>query len=134
MTNDLISDTIIRLKNATLVKNQTTEVMCSKTVEAILVILKKEGFILKYELVEKSFKEGGKFFKVWLRYEDNGESRITDVKRISKPGARIYVGHSGIKKVLNGIGLGVYSTSQGLLTDKAAYLKNIGGEYLFEIW
>jgi len=134
MTNDLISDTIIRLKNATLIKKKTTEVMCSKMVDSILVILKKEGFIDKYELVEKSFKEGGRVFKVWLKYDGNGNGKITDVKRISKPGARIYVGHSGIKKVLNGIGLGIYSTSQGLLSDKVAYLKNVGGEYLFEIW
>lgn len=134
MVQDTIADTITRLYNSSVRRSVNSEVIASKTVGQILEVMKKTGFIVKYELVERKHSEGGNVYVVTLKYDEKREPKITKVKRISKTGCRIYKKHSEIRKVLSGRGLGVYSTPMGILSDKDAYLKKTGGEYLFEIW
>lgn len=134
MVADYVSDTITRLYNSSLMRSEISEVLWSKLTENIVNVLKEASMIEDYEIVEKPFKEGGKIMNVKLKYDLKGDPLIMQVKRISKPGCRVYRSHDEIKKVKNGRGLGIYSTSQGVMSDKNAYQKGLGGEYLCEIW
>lgn len=129
-TNDLIADTITRIRNAIMRDRETVVTPASNVVKQILEILKKENFINGYnEVTEGVVKQ----FEVELRYV-NGEAAIRELKRISKPGIRRYVGYRDIKKVKNGQGIAIVTTPKGIMTAEQARKQKIGGEILCEIW
>lgn len=128
---DPISDFLTRIRNANQVKHEVLEVPASKIKRDIAEILKKEGFIKNFEYIEDD-KQG--IIRVFLKYGRDGERVITNLKRISKPGLRAYVKANDVPKVLNGLGISIISTSEGLLTDKEARERNIGGEVIAYVW
>ena len=130
MVNDPISDLIIRIKNASMVRKEVISVPFSKLKLAIAEVLQKEGFVSN---VEKRGKKIKKFIDISLKYNDK-LPEVTDVKRISKPGKRIYIGFNKIRSVKQGQGIMIISTPKGLMTDRAAREQHLGGEPLFSIW
>ena len=120
---DPIADFLTRIRNANMVKHETLEVPASK--------IKREGFIRDVEYIEDD-KQG--VIRVFLKYGKNEERVITNLKRISKPGLRAYVKADEVPKVLNGLGIAIISTSEGVITDKEARAKNIGGEVIAYVW
>ena len=130
--SDPIADMLTRIRNANTAKHDTVDVPASKTKIAIANILVDEGYIEKYELIEEgSFKT----MRLTLKYgADKNEKIITGLKRISKPGLRIYVGKEELPKVLGGLGIAILSTNQGIITDKEARKLNVGGEVLAFVW
>ncbi|HEY0222254.1 30S ribosomal protein S8 [Lactovum miscens] len=128
---DPIADFLTRIRNANMRKFDVVEAPASKIKREIAEILKAEGYVKDVEYVEDS-KQG--MIRVFLKYGKNGEKVITNLKRISKPGLRVYAKSTDVPKVLNGLGTAIISTSEGVLTDKAARSKNVGGEVLAYIW
>ncbi len=130
MVNDSIADFLARIKNN--IHRQKNEVIVpfNKKLEAIAQILKKEGFILDYKIEGKGIKKN---IILMLKYV-NGVSAIRDLKRISKPGVRIYVGYKDIPRVMGGTGIAIISTPDGILTGKEAKKRHIGGEFWCKIW
>ncbi len=130
--SDPIADMLTRIRNANTAKHDTVDVPASKTKIAIANILVDEGYIDKYELIEEgSFKT----MRLTLKYgADKNEKIITGLKRISKPGLRIYVGKDELPKVLGGLGIAILSTNQGIITDKQARKLQVGGEVLAFVW
>ncbi len=128
---DPIADMLVIVKNGVMAGKQSVVVKGSKINENILKILQKEGFILNYKSVEDK-KQGT--IKVYLKYEKNKIPALAGLRRVSKPGLRIYTKHSEIKTVYGGIGIALISTSKGVITDKEAKEKKIGGEILCEAW
>ena len=131
-TNDPISDMLTRIRNANTAKHDTVDIPVSKIKLSIADILAKEGYIEKYELVDN-----GKFqdIRVTLKYgADKNEKIITGLKRISKPGLRIYAGAEELPRVLGGLGVAIISTNHGVITDKEARKLGVGGEVLAYIW
>ena len=131
-TNDPIADMFTRIRNANTAKHDVVDVPASRMKIAIADILVNEGYIEKYELVES-----GKFkdIRISLKYGANRNERIiTGLKRISKPGLRIYAGKEDMPKVLDGLGTAIISTNQGVITDKEARRLGVGGEVLAFIW
>ena len=128
---DPIADMLTRIRNANSNKHQTVVIPQSKTKLAIAEILKSEGFIVDYTT---SDSEQGKMIEVTLKYGPNGEKVIQGLKRISKPGLRIYSNAEQLPKVLNGLGIAIVSTSKGIITDKQARKLNVGGEVLAYVW
>ena len=128
---DPIADFLTRIRNANMVRHESLEVPASKTKLEIANILKAEGFIKNFDYTSDD-KQG--VIRVFLRYGPNNERVITGLKRISKPGLRVYAKTGDIPKVLNGLGIAIVSTSEGVITDKEARAKNIGGEVLAYIW
>lgn len=128
---DPISDFLTRIRNANSVGHPTVSAPSSKMKIAIAEILKQEGFIKNFE-VSQDDKQGE--IKVFLKYGRNNEKVITGIKRISKPGLRIYAKHEDLPKVLNGLGIAIISTSNGVVTDKKARQEGIGGEVLAYVW
>ena len=130
--SDPIADMLTRIRNANTAKHDTVDVPSSKMKLAIAEILLKEGYIKKYDLVENgSFKN----IKITLKYgEDKDEKIITGLKRISKPGLRVYAGKDELPKVLGGLGIAIISTNTGVLTDKEARKAGVGGEVLAFVW
>ena len=107
------------------------EVPASNIKKGIAEILKREGFVKNVEVIEDD-KQG--IIRVFLKYGQNGERVITNLKRVSKPGLRVYTKREDMPKVLNGLGIAIVSTSEGLLTDKEARQKNVGGEVIAYVW
>ncbi len=128
---DPIADMLTRIRNANTNKHETVLIPQSKTKLAIAEILKEEGFIVDYKTTEN---EGIKMIEVTLKYGPNGEKVIQGLKRISKPGLRIYSNAEQLPQVLNGLGIAIVSTSKGILTDKNARKLNVGGEVLAYVW
>lgn len=128
---DTIADMLTRIRNINMIKGETVEIPSSIEKVAIADILFKEGFIKNYEILENGIN---KFVKVTLKYGPNGEKVINGLKRISKPGLRVYVGADKLPKVLNGMGIAIVSTSKGIITDKKAKELHIGGEVLCYVW
>ena len=128
---DPIADMLTRIRNANSNKSESVLIPQSKTKLAIAEILKEEGFIVDYKATES---EGIKMIEVTLKYGPNGEKVIQGLKRISKPGLRIYSNADQLPKVLNGLGIAIISTSKGIITDKNARKLNIGGEVLAYVW
>ena len=130
--SDPIADMLTRIRNANTAKHDTVDVPASKMKIAIADILVKEGYIEKYELVE----EGSyKTIRITLKYgADKNEKIITGLKRISKPGLRVYVNKEELPKVLGGLGIAILSTNQGVITDKEARKLQVGGEVLAFVW
>ena len=130
--SDPIADMLTRIRNANTAKHDTVDIPSSKMKLAIADILVKEGYIAKYELIEDgSFKT----IRVTLKYgADKNEKIITGLKRISKPGLRVYASKDELPRVLGGLGTAIISTNKGVLTDKEARKQNVGGEVLAFIW
>ena len=131
-TNDPIADMLTRIRNANIRKHDTVDVPASKMKIAIADILVDEGYIAKYDLVGEGVE---KAIHVTLKYGKNkNEKVISGLKRISRPGLRIYAGAEELPKVLGGLGIAIISTNKGVMTDKAARQLNVGGEVLAFIW
>ncbi|MGX6979207.1 30S ribosomal protein S8 [Vagococcus elongatus] len=128
---DPIADFLTRIRNANMVKHEMLEVPASKIKHDIANILKNEGFIRDVEYIEDD-KQG--IIRVFMKYGRNDERVITNLKRISKPGLRAYVKAEEVPKVLNGLGIAIISTSEGVITDKEARERNVGGEVLAYVW
>ncbi|MFC4404997.1 30S ribosomal protein S8 [Gracilibacillus xinjiangensis] len=128
---DPIADMLTRIRNANMVRHEKLEFPASNLKKEIADILKREGFIRDYEYVEDN-KQG--ILRVFLKYGTNEERVITGLKRISKPGLRVYAKADELPKVLNGLGIAIVSTSKGVLSDKEARSQAIGGEVLAYIW
>jgi small subunit ribosomal protein S8 len=129
--SDPIADMLTRIRNANMVRHEKLEVPASNLKKEIAEILKREGFIRDVEYVEDS-KQG--IIRIFLKYGQNDERVITGLKRISKPGLRVYAKTNEVPKVLNGLGIALVSTSNGLLTDKEARAKQVGGEIVAYVW
>ncbi|MGN9863368.1 30S ribosomal protein S8 [Bacillus swezeyi] len=128
---DPIADMLTRIRNANMVRHEKLEIPASKLKREIAEILKREGFVRDVEFVEDN-KQG--IIRVFLKYGQNNERVITGLKRISKPGLRVYAKSNEVPRVLNGLGIAILSTSQGVLTDKEARAKQAGGEVLAYVW
>ena len=130
--SDPIADMLTRIRNANMRKHETVDVPSSKMKNAIADILYKEGYIEKYELVQNgNFKD----IRITLKYaQDKSVRIITGLKKISKPGLRVYAGKDNMPKVLGGLGIAIVSTNEGIMTDKEARRKGIGGEVLCFVW
>ena len=131
IVTDPIADMLTRIRNALTIKRTEVTVPASKTKKAIAEILFNEGYIEKYELVDDG---NYKSIKIVLKYGPNGEKVITGLKRISKPGLRVYAECNDIPRVLNGLGIAIVSTNKGIMTDKEARSQNVGGEVLAFVW
>ena len=132
MTSDPIADMLTRIRNANTAKHDTVDVPASKMKIAIADILLKEGYIAKYDIVEE-----GNFstIRITLKYGvDKNEKVISGIKRISKPGLRVYAGKEELPRVLGGLGTAIISTNQGVVTDKEARKLGVGGEVLCFVW
>lgn len=130
--SDPIADMLTRIRNANTAKHDTVDIPSSKMKLAIAGILVEEGYIKKYDTVEESAL---KTIRVTLQYgADKSEKNITGLKKISKPGLRIYAGKDELPKVLGGLGTAIISTNQGVITDKEARKRNVGGEVLAFVW
>ena len=129
---DPIADMLTRIRNANTSKHDTVDVPASKMKLAIADILVKEGYVAKYDLVEDGT---AKNIRITLKYgKDKNEKIISGLKRISKPGLRVYAGKDELPKVLGGLGIAIVSTNKGVMTDKEARKENLGGEVLAYIW
>ncbi|MDA8235084.1 MAG: 30S ribosomal protein S8 [Clostridia bacterium] len=128
---DPIADFLTRIRNANTVNHEKVEIPASKMKKAMAGILKNEGFIKDCEFIEDG-KQG--VLRVYLRYGPNKEKVITGLKRISKPGLRVYAKKDEVPKVLGGLGVAVISTSKGIMTDKQARKEGLGGEVICYIW
>ncbi|WP_270237133.1 30S ribosomal protein S8 [Lactobacillus delbrueckii] len=128
---DPIADFLTRIRNANMAKHDSVEIPASNIKKSLTEILKQEGFIRDYEVTEDG-KQG--VIKITLKYGPTGERVISGLKRISKPGLRNYVSADNLPKVLNGLGIAIVSTSAGILTDKEAREKNVGGEVIAYVW
>ena len=130
--SDPIADMLTRIRNANTAKHDTVDIPSSKMKNAIAEILFNEGYITKYEIIEDG---NFKTIRVTLKYgADKNEKIITGLKRISKPGLRVYAGAEELPRVLGGLGIAIISTNKGLLTDKEARKENVGGEVLAFVW
>lgn len=128
---DPVADFLTRIRNGNMVMHETVEAPSSKIKVSIAEIMKEEGYIKDYEYIQDG-KQG--IIRVYLKYGPNKEKVITGIKRISKPGLRVYVKKDEIPKVLGGLGTAVISTSKGLMTDKNARKTGLGGEVVCYIW
>ena len=131
MVNDTVADMLTRIRNANAMKYKTVEIPGTKLTKGIADILTKEGFIDGYEINKLAV---GEMLIVNLKYSKSKERVINGLKRISKPGLRVYAKADEMPRVLNGLGIAIVSTSDGLMTDKEARAKKIGGEVLAYIW
>ena len=130
--SDPIADMLTRIRNGNTAKHDTVDVPVSKIKKAIADILTNEGYIKGYELIEDGVKST---MRITLKYgKDKNEKVITGIKKISKPGLRVFAGKDELPKVLGGLGTAIISTSQGIMTDKEAREKGIGGEVIAFVW
>lgn len=128
---DTIADMLTRIRNILMIKGETVDIPASNEKRAIAEILLNEGYIKSYEVVEEGTH---KTIKITLKYGPNGEKVIQGLKRISKPGLRVYVNANKLPKVINGLGIAIVSTNKGIITDKKARELNVGGEVLCYVW
>ncbi len=128
---DPVADMLTRIRNANSAKHETVEIPASNMKKAIAEILLEEGYIKNYQIIDDG-KQG--IIKVTLKYGQNKQKVISGLRRISKPGLRVYASCEELPKVLRGIGIAVISTSKGIMTDKKARKENVGGEVLAFIW
>ncbi len=128
---DSIADMLTRIRNATMVRHDRTDIPASKMKLEIAKILKQEGYIRTFKLIDEG-PQG--VIRVYLKYSDDGEPVIHGLKRVSRPGRRVYRGVEDLPKVLNGLGVAIVSTNRGILTDEQARRLGAGGEVLCEIW
>ena len=131
MTTDPIADMLTRIRNAARAKHPRVDLPASRLKVEIAKILKDEGYLANFKVVDE---KGKKTLRVFLRYTSDRRSVITDLQRVSRPGARRYVGKTEIKQVVGGMGISIVSTPSGLMTGQAARKEGTGGELLCEIW
>jgi small subunit ribosomal protein S8 len=129
--NDIIADGLTRIRNASMRGLEYTTLLHSRLMEDVLKVFKEKGYIEDYKVIEEGNK---KFINVSLKYDENGNSVINEVKRISKPGRRVYKGYQDIKNFKNGFGTLVVSTNKGVLPNDEAYKQKVGGEVICSIW
>ena len=129
--SDVIADMLTRIRNANDAKHQTVDVPASNMKKSIADILVNEGYIKSYQVIEDG-KQG--VIRITLKYGQNKSKVIKGLRRVSKPGLRIYSNCEDMPKVMNGLGIAIISTSKGILTDKAARANNVGGEVLAFVW
>ena len=129
--SDVIADMLTRIRNANDAKHQTVDVPASNMKKAIADILVNEGYIKSYQVIEDG-KQG--VIRITLKYGQNKSKVIKGLRRVSKPGLRIYSNCEDMPKVMNGLGIAIISTSKGIMTDKAARANNVGGEVLAFVW
>ena len=128
---DSIADMLTRIRNAGAAKHETVDVPASKMKKAIAQILLDEGYIKSFQLIEDG-KQG--IIRIVLKYGENKTSFISGLRRVSKPGLRIYTNCEDMPKVMKGLGIAIVSTSKGVMTDKQARKENVGGEVLAFVW
>lgn len=128
---DPIADMLTRIRNANVVKHETVDVPASNMKKELARILLEEGFVRGYDVIEDG-KQG--IIRIQLKYGQTGERVISGLKRISKPGMRVYADKHEVPRVLNGLGISIISTSKGILTDKQARKENVGGEVICYVW
>nr|YP_010726355.1 ribosomal protein S8 [Hypnea brasiliensis]WCH55379.1 ribosomal protein S8 [Hypnea brasiliensis]WDY84830.1 ribosomal protein S8 [Hypnea brasiliensis] len=132
MVNDTIADMLTRIRNANLSRHQIVQVPATKITRSIIRVLQEEGFIYEFEEIDENLRN---YLLISLKYKGKyKEPVITALKRISKPGLRVYANHKELPKVLGGIGIAIISTSKGVMTDKKARYNGLGGEVLCYIW
>ena len=134
---DPIADILTRLRNANQAYHDAVSMPYSKLKAGVAEILQQEGYITSWKVEEPAEGSGqtvGKVLELTLKYGQNRERSIAGIRRISKPGLRVYAKHTGLPKVLGGLGVAIISTSQGLLTDRQANKKGVGGEVLAYVW
>ena len=129
--SDVIADMLTRIRNANSAKHATVDIPASNMKKAIAEILVEEGYVKSYEIIEDG-KQGT--IRVTLKYQANKQKVIRGLKRVSKPGLRIYAGCEDMPKVMNGLGIAIVSTSKGIMTDKKARALKVGGEVLCFVW
>ena len=128
---DTIADMLTRIRNALIAKHDTVDVPCSTIKKAIADILVEEGYIKEYAIVEEGL---AKTLRIKLKYGPNKQRVIVGIKRLSRPGLRVYARKDEIPKVLNGMGIAILSTSRGIMTDREARKLGVGGEVLAYVW
>ncbi|MCD6472558.1 30S ribosomal protein S8 [Candidatus Aerophobetes bacterium] len=131
MVNDPVADLLTRIRNANLIFKNKVKLPTSNFKEKIVSVLKKEGFIKGYNVIEKEQK---KSLLIYLKYGNKGERVITHLERVSKPGRRVYVNKEKLPNLLDGLGVCILSTSKGIVTGKEARKLGVGGEILCYIW
>lgn len=131
MMTDPISDMLTRIRNAVSIEKPYVDIPVSNEKKGIIDVLKREGYIWDWEIVEA---KPVSLIRVHLKYGSNGEKVITTIKRVSTPGCRVYSGVTGLKPVLNGLGIQVVATNRGIVSDREAKVKNVGGEVICQIW
>lgn len=131
MITDPIADLLMRIRNAVRARHARTDVPASRIKIEIAKILKEEGYVSSYKVVEENKK---KVLRLTLKYSADKRSVITDMRRVSKPGSRVYVGKVEIRPVVGGLGTSILTTPRGLMTGRAARKAGVGGELLCEIW
>jgi len=132
MLSDPIGDMLTRIRNANMARHTTVDVPSSKMKESIASILVKEGYVKGYDILTNGVK---KTMRITLKYgKSKNEKVISGLKRISKPGLRVYANHDEIPKVLNGLGVAIVSTNKGVITDREARTQGVGGEVLAFVW
>ena len=129
--SDVIADMLTRIRNANSAKHTTVDIPASNMKKAIAEILVEEGYVKSYEVIDDG-KQGT--IRVTLKYQGNKQKVIRGLKRVSKPGLRIYAGCEDMPKVMNGLGIAIVSTSKGIMTDKKARALKVGGEVLCFVW
>ncbi len=132
MATDPISDMLTRIRNAIMVRHESTDMPYSALKFSIAKLLKEEGYVRNYKVFVDEGRK--KFIKVYIGYDERSKSVITGLRRISKPGRRVYVGADDMSRGKGKLGTAVVSTSRGLMTDKQAVGNQVGGELLFRIW
>ena len=130
-TTDPIADMLTRIRNANSSKHKTVDIPASNMKKAIAKILFEEGYIKSFEVIEN---ENQGMIRITIKYDEKGSRVIAGLKRISKPGLRVYAANDELPKVLNGLGIALISTSKGIMTDKKAREQGIGGEVLAYVW
>lgn len=128
---DPVADFLTRVRNAIRARHQKMDVPASNLKIEIARILKEEGYIANYKATEE---EGHRILRVYLKYGSEGESAILDLKRISKPGSRVYIGRDEIRRVQGGLGIAILTTPKGVMTGRTARKENVGGEVLAHVW
>ena len=135
---DPIADMLTRLRNANQAFHDDVEMPYSKLKQGVAELLQQEGYITSYDVKDNASEDGkaavGKTLTITLKYGRNRERSIAGIRRISKPGLRVYAKHTGLPRVLGGLGVAIISTNQGLLTDRQANRKGVGGEVLAYVW
>ena len=131
VTTDPIADMLTRIRNAGSSKHKTVDIPSSKMKKAVAEILLKEGYIASYEEIKDNVQG---VIRITLKYTENGTKVIAGLKRISKPGLRVYASNDQLPRVLNGLGIALISTSKGIMTDKEARAAKLGGEVLAYVW
>jgi small subunit ribosomal protein S8 len=133
MMTDPIADMLTRLRNANTAFHDEVLMPSSKLKEALAVILQREGYITGFEVLNDSSRPGRQL-KVVLKYTSDRKRTISGLKRVSKPGLRVYSGSESVPRVLGGMGISILSTNQGLMTDREARKRRVGGEILCQVW